>query len=479
MAAALPRRVEFSKGKLLTSADLEDEQLYHLTVARRHRIGAHSWGVVSGLTLEVRSQEPFLANGYAVDGFGRDLWLESPLSLASRLRAARLEAPRADRFLVALVYDRERNAEAANRWQESPRIVVRPPEEFPEPPALAAGEVPPDAPDAEWPVPVGLLMRDPEQGWQVDMTGATRREAGLIASRVYAQWHDEAVRNQKTRLDLENGFAVYLDGHEAPSLQVDQRGATIGVPVRVEGGIELDGSLSLAPGTLVAGAPWAIYRDGDAAAAPDTHELRVVLPDQTGRFVVGALDPDKQEFKPILEVGADRTVTVHGDLIVEGFVETIPPGSIEPDPRAGAGAGPTESTQMQGFFQEMKLGAARGLGPIVLILGLLALLTGAPFSSGTKSWSCQLLAWFATNMGLGPYTCPTGTEPEDRPAVEDVPGAPDQPTAEGEPGPRTDRRALEQQLEQVQKCLDAIRGHMTQNRNSPLPPDACPPESSG
>ncbi len=74
-------RPRFSEGQFLGSDDLTTEQAYRENAARRHRISAHSWGIVSGLQLQSRPGAVTVTPGLAVDGYGRTLVVTSPLEV--------------------------------------------------------------------------------------------------------------------------------------------------------------------------------------------------------------------------------------------------------------------------------------------------------------------------------------------------------------------------------------------------------------
>jgi hypothetical protein len=78
MAALDVERVQFTARQYLTAADLSVAQAYQRDMRRRHNLGPHTWGIVTGLELvaEVQPDGAILAHvtpGLAVDGFGREL----------------------------------------------------------------------------------------------------------------------------------------------------------------------------------------------------------------------------------------------------------------------------------------------------------------------------------------------------------------------------------------------------------------------
>src|SRR3954464_9465195 len=74
-------RVQYFDHQFLRPQDLTDEQAYHLSMRRRHNIGGHSWGIVSGLQLEVVDGGLYLRPGVAIDGLARELVVPERLEL--------------------------------------------------------------------------------------------------------------------------------------------------------------------------------------------------------------------------------------------------------------------------------------------------------------------------------------------------------------------------------------------------------------
>jgi hypothetical protein len=77
------KRVHFFDGKLLSTADLRDEQEYHLGKRRLHNRTLHGWGVVAGLEVHVSTDTTApvvtVAPGMALDPSGREVVLVEPL----------------------------------------------------------------------------------------------------------------------------------------------------------------------------------------------------------------------------------------------------------------------------------------------------------------------------------------------------------------------------------------------------------------
>lgn len=81
-------RLHYYERQYLGAADLEDQQSYLRDMRRRHNIGHHTWGIVTGLDL-VYTPVPgdptavnfFIQPGMAIDGFGREIFVLAPTSL--------------------------------------------------------------------------------------------------------------------------------------------------------------------------------------------------------------------------------------------------------------------------------------------------------------------------------------------------------------------------------------------------------------
>lgn len=81
-------RLHYYQRQYLGADDFEAQQEYHRDMRRRHNLGPHTWGIVTGLELVERPQEGnpqnvdiFLQPGLAIDGFGREIVVFSPTRL--------------------------------------------------------------------------------------------------------------------------------------------------------------------------------------------------------------------------------------------------------------------------------------------------------------------------------------------------------------------------------------------------------------
>lgn len=88
-------RLHYYERQYLGAADLEDQQTYHRDMRRRHNVGHHTWGIVTGLEL-VPQTDPndstavdiWINPGMAVDGFGREIVALARFQLDPSLFAA-------------------------------------------------------------------------------------------------------------------------------------------------------------------------------------------------------------------------------------------------------------------------------------------------------------------------------------------------------------------------------------------------------
>ncbi len=68
-----PERVQYRERQRLRTADLRDEQEYQLSLAGRHNVGVHRWGIVRGLRTWLDGNIVMVEPGFAVDGYGRTI----------------------------------------------------------------------------------------------------------------------------------------------------------------------------------------------------------------------------------------------------------------------------------------------------------------------------------------------------------------------------------------------------------------------
>ena len=341
--AELPR-VRFRERQPLTAADLDAEQAHRLALRRRHNAGQHGWGIVSGLGLRWDARGLIVDPGMALDGFGRELVLPQPVLVD--FPALNAIGPDVS---IWLLYGRE--AAGRDRWREVCRLRLVS-GSLPEPPAFDPGQAPPDDPETEWPVPLGLVTAP--QGF-----GTGRVYAGLVGEEV----RDPAgrVRLAFSRVEGRERLAVGIrgDGEETVERLAVERlpepppvrarpgecpppvsgppapawKATVRAHARVEGVLlqppSDGGPRGVQFGTPIpepkTATPWRIYRAAKDPQGAHPEELRFEIGDPGEKG-----DPTTHRFVlPCLSATADRTVTVQGRLIVTGKLVRAP---IAPDP---------------------------------------------------------------------------------------------------------------------------------------------------
>lgn len=92
MSTIFARRPRFYEGQYLGADDLESFLQYAREHDARHLLGAHTWGIVTGIELVPATSpagdpEYFLAPGVAVDGYGRLIVVTTPFKLTTDLFA--------------------------------------------------------------------------------------------------------------------------------------------------------------------------------------------------------------------------------------------------------------------------------------------------------------------------------------------------------------------------------------------------------
>lgn len=94
-------RLNYYEGEFLGAADFQAEQDYHRDMRRRHNVGQHTWGIVSGLDLvqvlnggttpppgNLPTVDIYLQPGVAVDAFGREIVVLNKTQLTQDLFAS-------------------------------------------------------------------------------------------------------------------------------------------------------------------------------------------------------------------------------------------------------------------------------------------------------------------------------------------------------------------------------------------------------
>ncbi len=88
-------RVHYYQNEYLGAEDFKAEQAYHRDMRRRHNVGHHRWGIVTGLELVEIAKgngsggyDVYVYPGMAVDGFGREIVVLEPYKLDASLFAS-------------------------------------------------------------------------------------------------------------------------------------------------------------------------------------------------------------------------------------------------------------------------------------------------------------------------------------------------------------------------------------------------------
>ncbi|WP_158786708.1 hypothetical protein [Granulicella sp. L46] len=236
-------RLNYYEGEYLGAVDFEAEQEYHRDMRRRHNIGPHTWGIVTGLDVAQflnggtnNEVDVFIQPGVAVDGFGREIVVFSPYQLTSEMFA---DFPAKQTLTLWIGYSQQlinpdsdtcasaSQTNAYSRVQESFQIVVQPfpptsdpvyvggnvvappsastwtqPATLPPLPSTEGAvvialddsvpfqELPDDNTTANWLIPLGQILWDGTNQVFVQSADGTanqnRRYAGSVASAIYA-----------------------------------------------------------------------------------------------------------------------------------------------------------------------------------------------------------------------------------------------------------------------------------------------------
>jgi hypothetical protein len=358
-------RVGYREGQTLTTADLRAEQQYLIAMHRRHQIGAHVWGIVEGLVLEIDSTDGGLAvqQGMAVDGYGRELIVPARV-----LVSASVLNQLGDALSVWLLYGFKESSALlggdgvcrVSRIEEAARLRLardgtgidpRAPREVPAADLqFTPDRLPPDDPLQEWPVFLGALRRSAGGSrYSVDLTG--RPQVDLVG---------EVIVAPSGRARLQVGSELAGDVRRLSLWATGDSGAPIErFSVAADGTATVFGNAvfgadlhiaDASPGETVRAAEFGA-KSAPPQAAMAWSAYRTLVPAANGRlqqdqlrFEIGSPgnkgDPRNfafsigheanTAFTPCLSVTADCTVTVHGGLTIGGqLVE----GPVQPDPQ--------------------------------------------------------------------------------------------------------------------------------------------------
>jgi hypothetical protein len=323
-----PTEVRYYPGQRLTAALFRAEQAYHVTMRQRHNLAGHDWGIALGLELSAG----YVEAGYAIDVYGRELILpaRTPFVLSTAF-----DELGADSLDVSLVYRRTVDP-SGDYAVATPAIQLdraqvlgtdrRQPDVAPGDETFDATGTAPDDNAHPAPVYLGTITRDPAKPASTPVISGTaeRPYVGARAAQVFTPAGD-------ARLALGPDVAVYAGSADAAALRW-ARGDSDPGQLEIGGALLLGGDLHLAGGRVVLPQPlaegsspnpgWQLdHVQTTGASGTAVEQLRLVLgdPATTGaatEFVIGSFS--NGQFTPCLTVAADGTVTVHGNLVVQG-----------------------------------------------------------------------------------------------------------------------------------------------------------------
>jgi hypothetical protein len=338
-------RVSYFERQYLRTQDFVDEQAYQIAMRRRHNIAHHRWGIVEGLMIVAEEGNLFVEPGMAIDGYGREVALPQKQPISS------------DAFIdkgssvldVWLLYNRvgsdaapsgfagcNGNGAAANyRWQETAQLLLTVPDpDFPDPRKpesvpdgdldFSPARTPPDDPQNDWPVFLGRVTKSPKNEFTIEHDN--RPHIGLVGESIIAPSGEVLVKLGAE--DPNRDFAVFISPAEItndmPHLAINNDGK-----IEVRGDTTVHGNLTLAGGALEfkvgqalsnAAAPWRIYHAQDG----NLEQLRIEI-DKTNsadnQFAIGHWSEEEKKFMECLTVDENCTVTVHGNLVVDGLIK--------------------------------------------------------------------------------------------------------------------------------------------------------------
>jgi hypothetical protein len=327
----VPTEVEYYQGQRLTATLFRTEQAYHVSMRERHNLASHDSGIALGLGLSAG----YVEAGYAIDGYGRELILAARTSFALDLGFDELGADSLD---VSLVYSR--SVEPAGDYAiEAPVIQLdraqgpgtdrRHPKVTPGDENFDATGIAPQDTLHPWPVYLGTITRNPAAPASPPVISGTgdRPYIGARAAQVFTPAGD-------ARLDLGTDVAVYAGTASSPALRWSPGGAgpaqlEVGGALTVGGDLGIAGGRVIMPQASAAGAAttpgWQLdHVTTSGSGGTPVEQLRLVLGDPATagaatEFVIGAFA--NGQFTPCLTVGADGTITIHGNLIVAGTAD--------------------------------------------------------------------------------------------------------------------------------------------------------------
>ena len=382
-------RIRYSEGQAVSLSSLQAEQQYLIGARRRHNLAQHDWGIVRGLALRDNFGSILVDPGVAIDGFGRELIVPAEVLIAPGY-LVQLDADSIAAFLVYSLADQPacngpRTAEQALVRLMSGTAADFDPRQPPCAPVNRAPSpvaVPPDDPAVEWPVFLGMILRDapgattfhvdteppdvrPYAGLRgeniASPSGFTEVQVGAEKAgdnRAFAvSTRDAAGKgpNERFSLDIDGNSAAHGSvsvlpaGDTGGNVTIERAAPPVTSTLRTGlGGCDQTGA-SMEPrywgiqfGTVPipkVATPWQVYRvvnpppESNPAEGP-SNELRfeVLDPGKTGsraadRFAIGVAGA--KGYEECFAVDASCTVSIGGELTVKGSLVL---GPLQPDP---------------------------------------------------------------------------------------------------------------------------------------------------
>jgi hypothetical protein len=257
-------RLNYYEGEYLGAVDFEAEQEYHRDMRRRHNIGPHTWGIVTGLDIAQflngganNEVDILIQPGVAVDGFGREIVVFSPFQLTAEMFS---DFPAKQTLTVWIGYTQQMinpdsdscasagQTNAYSRVQENFQIVIQPfpptsdpvyvggnvvtppstspwtqPATLPALPTIEGAvvialddsvpfqELPDDNTTANWLVPLGQVLWDGKNQVFVQSADGTanqnRQYVGSVASTIYAPAGTLTIQDRSTPASAVSGGA--------------------------------------------------------------------------------------------------------------------------------------------------------------------------------------------------------------------------------------------------------------------------------
>jgi hypothetical protein len=286
MSTANVSRVHYFEKQFLRLDEFRDEQQYQLALRRRHNITQHTWGIVSGLELAIEDGAAVIHPGIAIDGYGRELLLETKATIAPET----FDDLATDRLDIWLVYGRSGEGDTPDgygecaatdgqsyRDDEIPLILAERPisnkvdaRTPPGVPANVLDAVPPptsDDPADTWRVYLGRFIRLPGATITADMSW--RVYAGVVAETI-----DHPANAARVEIGMRSAAAVS----------------------RVVGGVTYS------------------YEQGDKDAPKQSRRFAVFVPEDASETPSG----QPVALAPRLEIDSEGDIRLRGQTIVNG-----------------------------------------------------------------------------------------------------------------------------------------------------------------